>query len=704
MKLNQDIPFKAIYNEGSSVSTSDASLNRRHARICPKSDVTFSPGGTREIEFTLAATTSFADLQNMYVSGKFKNTTTNTQPSVAISAMGKFMSQLDRGGIGALVEEITIENASTGSTIQKLDRYNVKQAIDLQICDSQGDEGDLRLEQFDGKVGAIAINKAGSVATTSESVAGALDGTTSGFLFAENMEVTLHDSLTLNSSSTALFNARVGDVLKVSIIGDWLPLTNSGGSYDHTGGASERLITVTGGSLTTELTAGDLVSCQFDAGTGHSGSVLVTVVSVASATTFTISAADATAFDDADVSDLTSFIRLSATGNNYDETRTIIFVDRETAAAPVLYFSGAYPAIGLGQGSLASQVTLLRNGMTQSPNTAACQYYDSMPDSITNDFGHRFCWKMEVGFFKQKQYWPLFLHATGIRIRIRLDPNAWRCMIQLGNVTNANSRAPSFGYELSDLKLMVPLYDFHSSINRQYLDAYNGESGLLFPFKSYSFHSQTSNASGAGADPISMSVGARSCRSVITRMTTDNLYSTSNVHSWSNSSLSQHPLLSLQDYQYNSGSLSFPVRKVEKVITNPKDVYFLENRKHLSIMAMKLRDRDNVSWDGAQPYNRAAGISFNLEDYDTTEYNYKGNAEWFQDCNAGLMVAILGREMDGRFCGLDLSVQPLKLEMNFETALSGYAANLGSSRIYQTFVNYDAYAHMHRESGFTILF
>jgi hypothetical protein len=603
LKLDQDLPLKTKYDRSASVSTSDASLNRRHAQLNPKNDVTFTPGGEREIEFIIAGTTSFADFCNMYVTGLFRNDSTNTNPAATtVGAMAKLVAKLDRGGIGALVSEIIVENASTGSTIQRLSRYNVAQALQLQLEDTLGDEYDMRMGDLDGPSNhSITLAKGAGTGSASYTITGRVDGNAASFI-TQDLTAAASNILTLGPTSPGdLDFAEVGDDISVT-------------------------------------------------------------------------------FNDAT--------------NPYTGKRRIIHVDR-SGTNMILYLSGAIGPVVSGT-STAVVVTLFKNGLQQPANVKAMQWDATLYTSTSARKSHRFTWRPNIGFFKQKQYWPLFLHATGIRLRIRLDPDAYKCMFALNHSTTMTTRAPSWDYQLTNVKLMIPMYDFHSSINKQYISAYNSEAGLLFPFKDYTFHSQTLTNAGIGASSISMSVGVRSARTIVTRMTTENLFSSANIISNSNPSLSQHPQLGLQKYQYTSGSNSYPTREIIL-----DDDHFLENRKHLEILTKKKIDKYNVAFNAAQPYNRSSGLGFSLADYDKTKLNYKGAGVGIADSNAGLMVAILSRERDGRFSGLDLSVQPLKLDMTFDAAP---ATALGTSRIFQSFIEYDSYLLMNREVGQVILF
>ena len=93
LALQQDVPNPVIFAESNSVSTSDASLNRRHVRIPPKNDSSYGPDLTREFEFTLGSNTSFADFTNMYITGVFKNLSTWTAPTAGDGVEGTVLAR-----------------------------------------------------------------------------------------------------------------------------------------------------------------------------------------------------------------------------------------------------------------------------------------------------------------------------------------------------------------------------------------------------------------------------------------------------------------------------------------------------------------------------------------------------------------------------------------------------------------------------------
>jgi hypothetical protein len=321
----------------------------------------------------------------------------------------------------------------------------------------------------------------------------------------------------------------------------------------------------------------------------------------------------------------------------------------------------------------------------------------------------RFCWKPKLPVFWMKKYYPLFLHSSGWRLRCVLDPNAFRSFYALGSPTKAlasdrfSEAKLKFDYQLDNLRLGVVVYDFHSSINKEYVDSYKSQKGLMFPFRAVHY-SGYQIPLGAGQHSVQIVPGVRSARNVVTRMTTNEIYSSSTLASHYTPCLSAHPGLGLIEYQYSSGSLTFPQRPVEL-----DDQFHLENRKFMMTQTKKLMDRHEVAFEGAEPHNAPANMRlnpWNMNRYGTIYYGVVDSTDKtlgmrVDGTNTGLMTSVLSREVDGRFAGLDLSVQSLKLDMTFSDTIP---TSIASNRVLHTFIYYDSYLHVSEATGITILF
>jgi hypothetical protein len=315
--------------------------------------------------------------------------------------------------------------------------------------------------------------------------------------------------------------------------------------------------------------------------------------------------------------------------------------------------------------------------------------------------------KPPLGIMKMDKLFPLFLMSRGFNLTGRLDSTiATRGFVQ---GTDA-SVSPTHNVKLSDFRFVAVMYDMHSVINQQYIDLYSNR-GLLFPFVQYTSNQTTIPAS-TGDQMIDLNVGQRSVRHGFARLTTDILYGET-ANGRLNNSLSSAFSLGLENYQFSSGSLFYPLRPVN--IEWDED-YALDNEERLKIMLRKKRDRYDSTWVGAEPHNAPSGSQYHYNDVVAKpRIKYKGKNDaavyYVKDKDGVVMNAVFAREEDGLFSGLDTSVQPIRLTCGFKKPLDDvdYTASndvalsdegtLGSKRFVQSFIASDAYLHISEASG-----
>lgn len=648
VKLEQDVPNKVIFSDSNYTSTADSSINRRHVRLAPSQDVTFSPRGIREIEFNISSQTSFVDFPNMYITGFFLNKTTyNANLTTSTTAEDQFLAMIEKGGIDSLFETIILENNSTSVPIQKIENYNTWCALHSHIYDDPNvpdylkDEfnssGNTMFKNFDHS-GALANEEYYRVGSTNfYAVPNGATALTASYLSSPGPLILDLNLTAMQSTPPALSTTNQSAmILKLMLSlqpGDEFRYTN------------------------------DSVDKQFR------------VMHVRNLT--------------GDVSNKIKRILLQPLNGTDVVDATNDF--EVTTASHVFRF---WITNRGGHGNWRTYV-----GSSMSPDGLG----DSATASTKETRGEklRFCWKPKIPFFWMKKYYPLFLHASGFRLRCILDPNVYHAFYGIGSPTKDLALSSlQFNFELTNVRLGLVVYDFHSTINKQYLKSFQSQKGLLFPFRGIHYSSNQITTA-AGNSSISVLAGIRSAKNVITRMTTDQIFSASTVASHFTPSLSAHPSLGLKEYQYQSGSLTFPQRPIEL-----DDQFHMENRMHGIIQTKKKMDKHEVSFDGADPYNAPAlhGISPSSNNtYGSAYYGIvSGGAVpvMVDGATSGIMTAILAREVDGKFAGLDLSLQPLKLEMTFQDAVPATIAN---NRVLHTYVYYDAYLQVNEGGGFTIL-
>ncbi len=365
-----------------------------------------------------------------------------------------------------------------------------------------------------------------------------------------------------------------------------------------------------------------------------------------------------------------------------------------------------------------------------------------------------FAFKPRLGIFRHKQYDPLFLSSRGYELILRIDPNIYRAFVLdpiagggsmevnhfvgiipavTTETTAAVAASNTFTLQVSNTRYCAVLYDFHSAINQDIVDLYANQRGLLLPFKAWHVHQKIIDGT-ASTQVIDMQMGRRSVNRVFSRMIINSYWSTNYRRQSLTPRLETCHPLGLQRFQYNSGSTDYPQRSIDVSLgslpisttaTAQAKPMASNALRHQKIASKKYRDKDSTGYlYQEEPWN-ASSVPGNtialrpMKDYHVPDYFVPfdvagGYSHVLYGNDSVIMSAVLSRDPHGFFAGLDLSLNPLRLTLEFDKTLTEVFTAQGDTilaagaltsdqRLVQTFVEYDCYRFLRQENGLTIL-
>mgnify|MGYP000616224723 CR=1 FL=1 len=140
----------------------------------------------------------------------------------------------------------------------------------------------------------------------------------------------------------------------------------------------------------------------------------------------------------------------------------------------------------------------------------------------------------------------------------------------------------------------------------------------------------------------------------------------------------------------------FPQRELEV-----DSRFSFENKRQWNLAFNKTRDRIGATFTSPETYNGNAGYRILVDDSDSFKGRYiRSDVSIEIDSNAAILCAVLARELSGRFAGLDLSIQPLMVDVSYSDTID---AQIGGARRLHQFILYQAYGHLSESTGHTIL-
>ncbi len=690
--LLQDVPSRAMYPASNLTSTSDACLNRRHMELPPRNDTQFQPGGNSEIEIRISSNTSFIDLENSYLRGELE--VGGTIGGTAAAYMYKTM--LEEGGIHSLFSAAELRIASTGTVIERLNLYNLFCAMESEVIHSPQEVNGFYMDELDSAPEPYQLK------VLCPKVAAEATATSQINIAADNYE-----------TSAALGAFLAGDFQQ----GDRVSGLLYGSSLFHYDGVISAIrpnfnLGVSLSSITT-TTATPASAADTIGGLVATGSAIIFEY-------------DAKEGDGQGApSHVSNVVRVTAV---HQTTGVITFTPEITAE----YLGGVEDNIVMRVLNGIGMCVHPAPAQTVANHDASYLVFESLSkkeqysirERVATEVSSkiRFCMKPRLGWMRQNKLFPLFLLAGGIDLVLRLDSNfAYRSFTRLEGAYKNYNTAMVPRVSIDKVRFCAVMLDLHSSINQEFLNLYRGQ-GLLIPFIQYNVYESRIEATD-GQQTLDLRPGVRSARWAVSRMIPDSVWNSNNYLSRSIPILSTHFGLGVKEWQYESGSLVWPVRSVVIDNTTP-DPYALENFKHQNITYQRIRCMSHTSDEdvvpiAAGPSCRSGPDAYRRKaiscDYSTTAITgatgYTNVDKAAIDFQKFLMPVVLGRDLAGKFAGVDLSIQPLRLSVNLESAsvypMSTYWTVNGSGvtpkRVVHTVIASDAYLHLSEATGATIL-
>ena len=648
--LGQEVPQRASFPTSHYVTTSDAVLNHRLVEISPTSDIDYSTSAS-DIVFPISAAVSMWDMQNSWIRGKLQVTVSNHANKLAL---------LEQGGIHSLFKEIEISAAATGVVLDRINNYNLCQAMESEIIHSPEYVDTMLCDELDASV--VGIDK----------TAGAQGVYEAAGVTAANISAT---SITLASPGPDY--VLPGDIVTIASVntqvGADVAYTQSEASYAQSGQVLT-LATTAGGADTSKLAVGDLL--RLEEAADNNVVRILTIVDALSVTVEGLPAANISA---------NSFLSIKRVYQSAGvaDVRRVRYVEQNGVLATTTgstYASGTF------------DVTVIRRGGDLSVRHLA-------PQSTVHTF--EFSMRPRIGFLRQSKFFPLFLMHGGIRLTLKLDPALSSNSFIYPGAADSTAAA---AVVLSNLRYMATFVDMHASVNMQYLDLYSNR-GLLIPFLGVETFEQAITA-GTTQTSINWQVGHRSARFALARCIGQNLYNSSSATGKQFPSLSYYPDSGIKNWGFESGSIRLPSKEIDVTLTPGEDntnPVPAQTLRHMQKTFQKIYDLwgDNSE---VMPYvgnpsmrtpgwghrkRRLPGVSStNTALYPTIAYPKL------------LMSQILGRDIAGKFAGLDLSIQPLKFNLQFAYAIEDNSGlGQGLARYVHLFVYYDRYTHLSKMTG-----
>jgi hypothetical protein len=660
--LAQDLPDNVIMDQSNYRTTSDAVLNKRLIEISPINQTAYTATGSNEIVINIASNTSFIDWENTYLHGDLQ---------ILNSTAAKAIRSLERNGIHSLFSSVELRVASTSSTVERLESYNLFTAMEDSLIYAPDDLDQIFIDEFkSANEGYIAPDKDfdeiyraspdGGFFTSTETI------TASGF---GTINITASST---NADAYQLF--REGDELLFGRASGNINLYGGTASYNDTTGVITLASAVGSPSWISVFPIGATILIN------NGSTTKIGTVSASSATTITVAGS---LFGSNQAS-----VTLTTLSGGSNSGVTVVQAIISTTQINV------FPPIDIS----TPFVLIRRRGCQKSIRRAAAEGSATASTTVST----RFAMKLRLGFMRQMKWFPLFLLPRGFDLVLRLDPNLSYRAFRL-STTYADGDDPSFTCTVNNVRLNAMMIDCHSSVNAEYLSVFKSPKGILIPYISYVFNQKILETT-AGLQVADLNTGVRSARHILGRLITDTFYNGDTKTSRRNLCFSVYPSLGLQHYQLTTGSLQFPLHEID---ISDAGLYPMQLKRWQKITYKKNCDRDMTSHDQPfAPYGLAGNClgvrEMNLGDWLLKPENSTPGAavNGGQDMSGCLLVMDLTRDVDGRFCGVDTSVQPLRVELEFGSSLS---STLGSARILHTFVAADTYAFLSESQGFNRL-
>lgn len=596
------------------VSTSKAILRKNLMEILPNEQTTYSPSTNTNIRFNISSNTDFLIGTESYFRFSLYRTEGATYDDAAA---------LDVGGVHSLFRSIEVRALSSGILLQRYDHYNKYYALSSLISHSPED-----VEYYGAPYGdSMSILKTENPYKSGawKQVTGTFGKTTAGVCAS------------VGGASRVRSEIEIGDMISMEGYSDGISLTYTTFDYDDTGGASERLVTLTGGDAVNELEVGDVL--MIHSTTADLPNYQVVVSAVLTANTFNILGLTADLADAAVVAVYTD--NPGAQVSHLAEVTAITDDDTFTLNPP-----------GFSVLDRASAYVLKKN--LQTPARMRAVQTSGVANARILEF------KPLLAILQHNL--PLFVMKGGIEITFELD-NAQRC-IQSG--LDLEDSTVDFDYTISTPRFMAMMSTPHGDVVDEYVRQWKSEMGLVYAIPSV----RTRRITGTDTTNVNlqMNVGVRSARRAYTVIQDSLLSEGSGALSRSVPCQSLFLRSSISSFQMKVGSHEFPNRRVACDQFSTECLEQLKNVAKTRMFRFSPKD-----WYSVNSIKVGADDSVNNESLHF------------------IMGVDLSRDsgFDSNLTGVDLSIVPLDLDI--ERSATYTNDGLNGVPVYITFVEHDAF-------------
>lgn len=316
------------------------------------------------------------------------------------------------------------------------------------------------------------------------------------------------------------------------------------------------------------------------------------------------------------------------------------------------------PAAGIAAGSVLSINIVKKNGGYNN--------YQSQRAKVAQTASVPLVFKPAVSFLQMKQWIPLAFIKQGLQLELKLDRPEY--VMNMGVRIEDAAAATALDYSISSPRYVADMITADESIMAQYLQQFNG-SGIHMSILGYRFARKTVDNATTGTEVVNHMFGVRSARHVFTVIQASNISETVNSSTKTNFSLSTFIRANVSSYQYKSGSEEYPMRAV------PCDTF---NTEAFSQLMLSTNQHGGTLWN----------VRFSPREWRSENSLLVGSAEVSNTATNNSTKFIMATRLDrndDNFTGLDLSLNPLDLEINISSAND---TNLGNLNLY-TWVGHD---------------
>jgi len=296
-----------------------------------------------------------------------------------------------------------------------------------------------------------------------------------------------------------------------------------------------------------------------------------------------------------------------------------------------------------------------------------------------------FCLKVPLGFFNMREYVPLMLIKQGLQLIIELDRP------QFAVNSHAVTTSTVTNYTISNVRYVAQMVTAEESVMNIYRQRFDNE-GLHYTFESFRHKRKTIAQATDGSVSLSQQFSLRSARAVYSIIQSSILSHSASDASLNYPSISTFLRTGLTEYQYRSGSEEYP-NHVVKLKTRPDGTNATNTKMSFGDAFSQLMLATNqynsklhqvrflpYQWNGQ--YNAAAQQPIKLVEGESSKLILATNLSGGNDA----------------WTGIDLSINPLDLEMNFE-AVSNAAFG---DRIVNTWVLHDVMVSISKQNGIVV--